>query len=303
MNQSKLPKLRKGMQVAIIATAGVCNKDYILSAGNLLESWGLVPIYGKNILNRHHQFAGTDDERLQDFQEALDNPEIFAIWFARGGYGSIRIADQIDWSTFLKSPKWMIGFSDITIFHNQLAKLAIPSLHSFMPINLVSLDSKDEMLEDLHDLLFEHKWVTCEGSVRKGLAVEFIAPIVGGNLSILYSLLGTPFELDTQGKILFLEDVGEHLYHLDRMMNSFKLAGKLKGIQALLVGGFTEMKDNKRPFGKSYLEIIRSYLPEDLPIIAGFPAGHQSNNIPIPFGMPCKLNIYDGKFELKLTNG
>ena len=290
--------LDKGDTIAIVAPAGLVQSEYIELAKGLFESWGLCVKLGKNLFKAYNTFAGTDNERLQDFQEAIDDKNIKAIFCARGGYGSIRIIDKVKWNNFIKHPKWIIGFSDITIFHSKLAILGYHSLHAPMPVNLSKKeDFASSWWRSLQNILFGK---TSSISIN---ASDFNNPgkangvLTGGNLSILYSLLGTPLDTSWENKILFIEDLDEHLYHLDRIMNSLKLSGKLENLNGLLVGHFTNMKDNKRPFGKTYEEIIldavRTY---NYPVIFNVPIGHEKENYPLVFGKSisidtCKLEL------------
>jgi muramoyltetrapeptide carboxypeptidase len=267
-------------------------KDYIKKATQSIEKLGYKVSWGKHTFASFHQFAGGDKKRIKDAQEALDSQDVKAIFCARGGYGTIRIIDKLDFSGFKKNLKWMVGFSDVTVFHTHLnCNLGIPSIHAPMPVNFES-PYFNENLGQLNDLLqgkpaeieFNSDSVNRPGKVR--------GMLVGGNLSILYSLQATPYELDTTDKILFIEDVGEQLYHLDRMLNNFRLSGKLDKLSGLIVGGLTEMKDKKRPYGKSAAEIVLSAVKSlNIPVAFGFPAGHTQNNNPFLLGVNIELQV------------
>ncbi|MEM7161677.1 MAG: LD-carboxypeptidase [Bacteroidota bacterium] len=269
--------LREGNRIKIISTARKISHEELVPAITLLKSWGLEVELGKHLFDEYNQFAGEDEKRAADFQEALDNPDIKAVLFARGGYGTVRIIDKIDFSKFKKNPKWLCGYSDITVIHNHVHRLDIETLHSTMPINfkdnsVLSLNSLKQVLfgEKLH-ISADHFHLNRNGSAN--------GEVVGGNLSILYSLTGTNSDLDTNGKILFIEDLDEYLYHIDRMMQNLLKSGKLANLKGLIVGGMTEMNDNSIPYGKTASEIISETVSEfHFPVCYIFPAGHQKDN-------------------------
>ena len=279
--------------VALVSPAGyLSDKKTIEQAKALLESWGLSYYVGKHALSQHGHFAGTDKQRLSDMQTALDNPEVAIIWALRGGYGAIRIAEQLDFTIFNKHPKLLVGFSDITIFHALWHNLGYKSLHALMPVQL-----KQNIKQDV--LLQTHKAMTNQGfeyafpysKYNQNLS-DFSGIVVGGNLANLYSLLGTDLDIDTAGKILFIEDVGEQLYNIDRMMIAMKKAGKLKDLKALLVGQFTDIPDNEPSFGYTYQEIIKEHTADyDFPVIFDVPIGHVADNYPLMFGAKLQVKI------------
>lgn len=284
-NFIKPEALKPGDKVAIVAPAGRVEKSYIDKSVSIFESWGLNVVLGKHLLYGFHQFAGTDTERLEDFQTALDAEDIRAVICARGGYGTIRIVDKINWARFKQAPKWVTGFSDITTIHGSIQNLGIQSLHSFMPINMKDLKGEDQPLAMFRDALFGESISYGLEPHRLNSEGTEVSPVVGGNLSLLYALNGSPFLVDIEHKILFLEDVGEQYYHIDRMMQSLRLSGVFEKINGLVVGGMTEMEDQKPPFGKSSEEIIAETVNSyDFPVVFGFPAGHQKNNLPIILG-------------------
>ena len=296
------PFLQAGDTVAIVATARKVSKAEMRPAISILESWGLKVQAGKNLYKDDRQFAGTDEDRAGDLQRALNNKNVRAVFFARGGYGSVRIIDSIDWKKFNKDPKWLIGFSDITVIHNHVHRhSSVETLHAPMCLNLPKLSA--QCLQVLKDALFGQRLryssskqqPALEKLNRKG---KSSGVLTGGNLSILYSLMGSASDADTNGKILFLEDLDEYLYHLDRMMMNLKRNGKLAGLKGLIVGGMTEMKDNPTPFGRTAEEIIAEAVAEyDYPVVYGFPAGHIPNNYPLIFGREVTLNVTE-KMEL-----
>ncbi len=292
------PKLRKGDKVALISSARKVAPEEIQSAIDILNQWGLEVILGKNLFAQQNQFAGSDAQRASDLQEALDDETIQAVLFARGGYGTVRIIDKIDFSQFVKNPKWIIGYSDITVLHAHLdANFAIGSLHSPMAFSFQKAGKAE--IEKIKAALFtgtQSYEIPTHPLNKKGQAT---GKIIGGNLSILYSLLASKSDIDTKGKILFLEDLDEYLYHIDRMMMALKRSGKLQQLAGLVIGGMSDMKDNTIPFGKTAEEIICDAVKEfDYPVCFDFPAGHIPANFPLILGDTIELNSAD-KVELK----
>jgi len=301
------PYLKEGDTVAIVSTARKVSKFEIKPAIDLLKSWGLEIQTGKNLYKEENQFAGNDEDRTGDLQRALNNKNVQAVLFARGGYGTVRVIDQIDWKKFTKQPKWLIGYSDITVVHSHVHKTClVQTMHAPMSLNLPKLNAP--CLQVFKETLFgkplryssSKQLPQLEKLNRKGKAK---GRLIGGNLSILYSLSATPSDIDTTGKILFLEDLDEYLYHIDRMMMNLKRSGKLKDLAGLIVGGMSEMKDNPIPFGKTAEEIIHDAVKEySFPVVYGFPAGHIPNNYPLIMGSEVTLNVTD-KMELSFHNG
>lgn len=285
-----IPALKKGDTIAIVAPAKAIEKEFIDFAVDFFEQQGYEVVVGKNCLNQHHYFAGTDEERLSDFQEVLDNPEIKAIICARGGYGCVRIVDEIQWASLLNHPKWIVGFSDVTVFHIRINILGLPSIHGTMPLNFKE-NSNEALTTLLQHLEGNHQPISIPSHLMniQGTAE---GTLIGGNLSILYSLLGTDDEVNFQDTILFIEDLAEQLYHLDRILFAFKKAGVLSQIKGLIVGGMTDMKDTAIPFGKSLEEIIIEHIkPYNIPLVFGFPAGHINDNRALVFGKKIKLEV------------
>ncbi len=295
------PPLVAGDTVAIVATARKVSRDEMAPAIGILQQWGLQVTEGKNLYADKNQFAGDDSLRAEDFQWALDNPKIKAVLFARGGYGSVRIIDRIDFSEFKKKPKWLIGFSDITTIHTHVhSHLNVVTLHAPMAINFPK--TPDAVLNQIKDFLWGNNVVLNAPAHPLNRMKNATGQLIGGNLSILYSLASSASDIDTKGKILFLEDLDEYLYHIDRMMMQLKRSGKLHGLAGLVVGAMSDMKDNTIPFGKTAEEIIAEHVSEyDFPVCFGFPAGHITENNPLAMGGYAEL-IVENKVSLKMNN-
>ncbi len=279
--------LQKGDIVGIVGLACKIDITQILPAVAVLEQWGLNVILGESVYSAYHQFAGNDELRRDDFQKMLDNQDIKAIFSARGGYGSSRILGQLDYSQFAQNPKWIIGFSDITAVHGQLHRLGFESLHATMP-KLFTQIGGEFSLESLRKCLFGEALnyqITPHCFNRLGQAK---GRLIGGNLCLVAHLLGSDDEMDSDGKILFLEDVSEYLYAIDRFMVQLKRAKKLDKLAGLIVGHFSETQDNAVPFGKSPYEIIQEHVQDfDYPVCYGFSVGHEPDN----WAMPCGRNL------------
>ena len=291
LGKNDISELKKGDAVAVISTARKVSLSDLDFAITKIKSWGLNVCFGKNLFKKQHQFAGTIKERAEDLQWALDDNNIKAVFFARGGYGSVHVVDYVDWQAFTINPKWLIGFSDITVFHSHVHQCYnIPTLHAAMPITYPQ--NTDGAIKNIRDVLFgENVSYKFEGhSFNKNGKVK--AAIVGGNLSILYSLLGSKSQLNTDGKILFLEDLDEYLYHIDRMMQALKRAGMFENISGLIVGGMNGMNDNAIPFGKTAEEIIRDVVSGyAYPVAFNIPAGHINENFPLLFGKKASFTV------------
>ena len=292
------PYLQKGDTIAIVATARKNIDDNLKPAIALAKSWGLEVVIGKSIGLDDHQLAGTDEQRAADFQTMIDNPNIKAIWCVRGGYGTARMLDLVDFSKFKESPKWVIGFSDVTVLHSHLNTLGIASIHGIMPVNVekASTEVEETLRKSLFGETLEYK-VSCENENKLGVAE---GELVGGNLSILYSLMGSESQVNCKGKILFLEDLDEYLYHIDRMMLSLKRCGCFEGLNGLVVGSFIKMHDNEIPWGKTAHQIILDVTKKyNFPIVFNFPAGHIHDNNTLIFGKKVSLNSNDKETILK----
>lgn len=290
--------LKPGDTVAIVSTARKNLDDNLGPTYDLLCQWGLNVRVGSTIGLDHYQLAGTDAQRAADVQQMLDDPSIKAIWCVRGGYGTVRMIDLLDFSRFMQHPKWIIGFSDVTVLHSHLNRLGVASLHALMPVGVprATADAKESLRKALLGEPLEYV-LDCDALNHQGQAQ---GTLVGGNLSILYSLLGSPSAVDCKGKILFLEDLDEYLYHVDRMMLNLKRNGCLADLRGLVVGGMTQMKDNEIPWGKNALEIIEESIHGlDIPVLYNFPAGHIQDNRALMLGAEVKLEV--GPLQSRLT--
>lgn len=297
------PPLKKGDKVGIVSPSGRIGKNSLDNATAMLEGWSLEVVAGKYVYAAYNQFGGTDRERAEDLQMMLDDKEIKAVFCSRGGYGMVRIIDMMDFSRFMSYPKWIVGYSDITLLHSHIQEVCrIETLHALMPAELAP--DKPEppstrSVELLRATLFGtppsydlHIHPLSRAGKAEGI-------MTGGNLSVLYSLSGSSSAVNTRGTILFIEDVGEHLYHIDRMMHSFRRNGMLGGVSGLLVGGLTGMNDNAVPFGMSAGEIIAGAVADyDYPVCFGFPAGHQTENHPLILGRKASLEVGDRSCKL-----
>jgi muramoyltetrapeptide carboxypeptidase len=282
--------LKPGDLIRMVAPAKSIDVAHVDYATKWLTSHGFKVEVSKHCLGEYHYFSGSDEERCSDLQEALDCKVAKAILCARGGYGCVRIVDSINWDVFQKHPKWLIGFSDITVLHHRVQRLGIQSIHGTMPLNFEH--NTDAALQTL---LLALKGESLTISTRPHIQnVQGIAKgkIVGGNLSIVYSLLSTDDALDMDGNILFLEDVSEQLYHIDRMFSTFRKSGVLDKISGLVIGGMTELKDTAVPFGMTIEELILSYVKgKQMPVSFGFPSGHIDDNQAIVMGSQATLSV------------
>lgn len=286
-----IPRLHSGDLIRIVAPAKAIEAQYVEYAKTFLEAQGFQVIISQHTLGRFSYLSGTDAERMADLQEALDDPECMAILCARGGYGTIRIVDKLNWAGFVRQPKWLIGFSDITVFHNHIQFLGLPSIHATMPLNFQS--NSQEALDSLLDILrgksFRYTYPTHEGFFKSG---EARGTLVGGNLAVLCALMGTPKQPEFRGAILFIEDIGEHLYAIDRMLYTLELAGVFDKIAGLIVGGMTNITDTNPPLGYSLHEIIKEKTWfRSFPVCTHFPAGHIDDNRALIFGEEAHLEV------------
>jgi muramoyltetrapeptide carboxypeptidase len=284
------PPLTKGDTIGLVSTARKISLEELEPAIKILEAWGLKVQTSAHLFEEHHQFAGTDEQRLADLQGFIDSPDIKAILCVRGGYGTVRVIDDLDLLSILHKPKWICGYSDVTILLSKLLNKGFESIHSTMPINFSSNTSS--ALSSLKEILF-------------GEAISYDIPshpfnrmgktkgkLIGGNLSIIYSQLGSPTDLKTDGAVLFIEDLDEYLYHIDRMMMNLKRNGYFENLAGLVIGGMSDMNDNAIPFGKTALEIIRDTVVNyNFPVCFGFPAGHLDDNRALIMGRKVILDV------------
>ena len=297
-NKMKIPPyLKKGDTVAIVCTARKFFPEDAKPAIDLLESWGLKVKLGKTIGLDSCQLGGTDTERAADFQDQLDDDNIKAIWCARGGYGTVRIIDLIDFTKFKKHPKWVMGFSDVTVLHSHINTFDVATLHSIMPFTVPK--APEEVKQTFKNALFgiKNSYVIPSKSYdKKGKAK---GELVGGNLSIIYSLLGSKSSIDTKDKILFIEDLDEYLYHVDRMLYNMKRNDYFKNVKGIIVGSMRDMHDNEIPFGQNEVQIISEIAKDlDIPIAFEFCAGHQKDNRTLVLGSQVTFEVNDTEIKL-----
>ena len=288
-----MENLQKGDIIGIVSPAGFIKEgEKLADAVNLLKSWGLEVKFGSCVFEKYNHFAGTDKQRLNDFQQFLDDDKIKAIWCTRGGYGSIRIIDKLDFREFKVHPKWIIGYSDITVFHNALHKLDMESLHAIMPTSTDSILQSKSATASLYKVLFGKNLSYQLKPNKYNKLGNIKAKIVGGNLSLLASMLGTAYALDTTNKILFIEEIGEYKYQVDRMLQSLKLNGYFRHCKGLILGGFTNIKVNDPLFGMTMEELILDVIKEyNFPVCFDFSAGHITDNNALIFGREVNLEV------------
>jgi muramoyltetrapeptide carboxypeptidase len=297
----KFPRpLMPGEKVAIISPAGKIDRRVVEHGAQLLEQHGFTVEIGRHACDAQGVFAGADRARAADMQQALDDPSVRAVFFSRGGYGSLRTHLRLDWSAFLRDPKWLVGFSDVTVFHAYLARRGIASVHGVMS----SWFARDGMPTTGFLELLELLAGKLPGHVLPPHALNRIGTaagtLTGGNLSIIQSLRGTPLDIRPKGRILFIEDLGEHHYHLDRMMQNLKAGGVLEPLAGLVAGSFTGMKDGATPYGQTAYEIIREAVePYHYPVAFDFPAGHALPNLPLLMGGRYSLEVSAGGVLIK----
>lgn len=286
------PFLKTGDRIAIVSPARSITFEEVHPTLRILQKWGLEVVLGTHVFCKSDQYAGTDEQRVADFQQMLDDDSIRAIFCSRGGYGTVRLIDRLDFTRFNQHPKWIIGYSDVTVLHCHILRhCGIETLHATMPVNIRE-GMPPENLESLRNVLFgtRIRYLMSPLPLSRNGTGEGV--LTGGNLSILYSLMGSVSEPDTDGKILFIEDVDEYLYHIDRMMMTLKRAGKLDHLQGLLVGGMDRMNDNTIPFGKNAYQIISEAVSEyAYPVCFGFPAGHCDKNLALIMGRKVSLKV------------
>ena len=290
-------KINIGDKIGIVSTARKISIEELNPAIEIIQSWGLEVVLGKFLFEEYNQFSGNTSQRVADLQNMIDNEDIKAILCARGGYGTVQIIDKIDFSALSQNPKWIIGYSDITVLHSHLNQLGFATLHATMPINFC--ENTPQSLESFKNAIFgkENFIQTPPHNFNRIGKVE--AEIIGGNLSILYSLLGSISDVNTDHKILFLEELDEYLYHVDRMMINMKRNGKFQKLKGMVIGGMSDMNDNDIPFGKTAEEIVCEHVKEyDFPICFNFPSGHLDDNRGIRLGVSSVLDINENGVTL-----
>jgi muramoyltetrapeptide carboxypeptidase len=292
------PFLKAGDTVALVCTARKFFPEDAKPAIDLLESWGLNVKLGTTIGLDNFQLGGTDSERAADFQAQLDDENVKAIWCARGGYGTVRIIDSLDFTNFKQHPKWIMGFSDVTVLHSQLNVERVASLHSIMPFTVPT--APEEVKETLRQALFGETISYVIPSKSYDVNGTASGELVGGNISILYSLLGSKSAIDTKDKILFIEDLDEYLYHIDRMMYNLKRNGYFENVKGIIVGSMTDMHDNEIPFGQNEVQIITEIAKDlSIPIAFQFPAGHQKDNRTLILGQQVTFEVNEKEIKLQ----
>jgi muramoyltetrapeptide carboxypeptidase len=293
--------LQKGDAVIIIAPAGRIRDGGLDRALEILQGWGLEVIISDHALDGYNYFSASDFDRLSDLQRALDSTDYKAIFCARGGYGLTRIIDQLDFTQFIKSPKWVIGFSDVTALHLTLSKRGMMSIHSIMPTGLES--AEDQTVDSLRMMLFGEQLVIVTPESKSNRKGTCEGSIIGGNLSLLSSSIGTKNELQTDGKILFIEEIDEYLYKIDRMIGQLCRSGKLSKLGGLVIGHMSLMKDTEVPFGMDVQHLILDHVAEyDFPVLFNFPVGHEPLNLSIMQEELYRLEVTDKGGELRRAN-
>ncbi|MDR1113156.1 MAG: LD-carboxypeptidase [Bacteroidales bacterium] len=291
------PYLKAGDTIALAAPARFVTPDKIAPTVQLFKNEGFNLIYTPELFTRERQFAGSDALRAADFQAHLNDPDVNAILCVRGGYGTIRLLDSLDFTLLQQFPKWICGYSDITVLHAHIhTQYHMATLHCTMPLNITASKFQSEALRTLLRALRGEKLEYVIENHKLNRKGEAEGLLVGGNLSILYSLLESSASLDTVNKILLIEDVGEYLYHIDRMLISLKRAGKLQNIKGLIVGGFSDMNDNAVPYGQTAEEIIAEQCADyDFPMVFGAPVGHIDDNRAFRLGTVYKVRVSDNQ--------
>ncbi|MEO8854785.1 MAG: LD-carboxypeptidase [Ginsengibacter sp.] len=295
------PYLKPGDTIGIVCPAGFMPFEKAQTCIETLTSWGYKVIPGKTLGNQFHYFSGTDEERWKDLQQMMDDKNIDAILCGRGGYGTGRIIDKLDFSKFVKHPKWIVGFSDITVLHCHLfSNFKIASMHAPMAAAFNDGEFKNQYIQSLQDALLGKKAdYKSEGNIldQPGKAKGIL---VGGNLSLLVNVIGTSSDIKTKNKILFIEEVGEYIYSVDRMMYQLKRSGKLENLKGLIIGRFSDMKDTTIPFGQTVEETIKDLVKDyDYPVCFGFPVSHDKENYALKIGVKYKFAVEENVVELK----
>jgi muramoyltetrapeptide carboxypeptidase len=295
------PYLNPGDTIGILCPAGFMPLEKAQTCIETLITWGYKVVTGKTLGNQNNYFSGTDEERLEDLQQMLDDQSIKAIFCARGGYGTGRIIDRLHFKKFKENPKWIIGFSDITVLQSHIYKhYKIASMHAPMAAAFNDEEYKNKYVQSLRDALTGRKSnYSAEGNILNQNG-KTSGILVGGNLSLLAHLIGTSSDIKTKNKILFIEDIGEYIYNVDRMLYQLKRSGKLEDLRGLIVGRFSDMKDTTIPFGQTTEEVIKDIVKEyDFPVCFGFPVSHEKENYALKIGVKYKLHVTTTSVELK----
>lgn len=289
------PYLQKGDTIAIVAPAGklTTRKDVIDKAKALAESWGLHVVYGKHLFDTAGHFSATDEERTADFQKAIDNPNVKAIWAGRGGYGTVRILDRLDFTKFIENPKWIIGYSDITALHSHIHNLGFETMHAMMGTSLAEEPSDIvATIASFKKGLFGNQLSYSLVAVEENRVGKAKGQLIGGNLALLSSMLGSESEMNADGKILFIEEVGEYKYSIDRMLQSLKRAGFFEKCNGIIVGDISDIKINSTKWGSSIEQLIYDVIAEyDFPVLYQFPAGHEADNRALILGRTIEMSV------------
>ena len=295
------PYLKPGDKIGLVCPAGYMPAEKYQACIGTLCNWGFQVVVGKTPGHQFNYFSGTDKERLDDLQQMMDDQKIKAILCARGGYGTGRIIDRLNFKKFINNPKWIIGFSDITVLHSHLfSNYKIASLHAPMAAAFNDDEFKNQYIQSLRDALSGKKADYKTEANELNQTGKAKGLLVGGNLSLLANITGTPSDITTKNKILFIEDVGEYIYNVDRMMYQLKRSGKLNHLKGLIIGRFSEIKDTTIPFGQTTEESIKDLVKEyDYPVCFGFPVGHEKENYALKVGMKYQLSVSDTFVELK----
>ncbi|NIJ43810.1 muramoyltetrapeptide carboxypeptidase [Wenyingzhuangia heitensis] len=296
--------LQTGDTILIVAPAGIIKQPQaIITAKETFESWGYTVIIDDTVFNEHYHFAGTDTQRLKSMQWALNHKTAKAIWCARGGYGSVRIIDDLDFYQFAKHPKWIIGYSDITVFHNKLHNLGFQSLHAPMPINFKEpWPAIQQSIEQLHNFLQGKITTYTVPSNKYNKKGTCSGVLIGGNLTILENMIGTNTCYSAKNKILFIEEIGEYKYHIDRLLRALDRKGYFKECSGLILGDFTDTKQNYPEFGQTIEELVLTIVSKyNIPVLFDFPAGHEDRNMSLIFGHSIELNVGKTVSKVKFT--
>lgn len=295
------PYLKQGDTIGLVCPAGFMPEEKYRTCIETITGWGFKVVVGKTPGHQFHYFSGTDKERCKDLQHMMDSKKIKAILCARGGYGTGRIIDELDFKKFEKHPKWIIGFSDITVLHSHLfSQYNTASLHAPMAAAFNDGEFDNKYIQSLHDALVgKTAHYSAEGN-RLNQSGKATAILVGGNLSLIVNMIGTDSDIKTKNKILFIEDIGEYIYNVDRMMYHLKRSGKLDHLKGMIIGKFSDMKDTTVPFGQSTEEVIKALVKEyDFPVCFNFPVSHEKENYALKVGVKYKLSVSEFAVELE----